>query len=518
MEMFARRAGAAVLLASALWLLAAAAPRADDGVKAVGDFRGLPTYVSHDGVLNATLVAAPKAIVVGGVRLAASVFNGEYGGPVLEVKPGDKLNVRLVNHTSLPINIHFHGSYASPAGHGDNVHTEVDPGTSFDYHLTVPRDQPPGLYWYHTHIHGLAEAEVNAGLSGAMIVDGVQARIPETAAAKTRLLVLKTFDVARPNDPGVTELHGVVQSINGAAHTEIHAQAGATEFWRISNQSANDYYHLYIKGASFRIVSTDGAPTQRDIPANRLDIAPAGRAEVMVTLPAAGDYPLMSGSTLTGTRHNKKVARELAIVKVTGVAPAIPAARPLVGVRRGPAAPDLRQGPIALKRLIVFSEDADQNLYMINGRTFDHKRIDVRVPLGTVEEWTIRNDTDDMHVFHIHQLHFQVVSIDGEAQPFDNQLDTVRVPERGEVTILIPFTNPDMVGRFVFHCHVLKHEDHGMMANVEVYDPRVGPDVSDGSNLELRGRRPWWQAWFGRTPWIGGYICHTNGPVDAAPS
>jgi len=94
----------------------------------------------------------------------------------------------------------------------------------------------------------------------------------------------------------------------------------------------------------------------------------------------------------------------------------------------------------------------------------------------------------------------------------------VRVPERVEVTILIPFTNPDMVGRFVFHCHVLKHEDHGMMANVEVYDPRVGPDVSDGSNLELRGRRPWWQAWFGRTPWIGGYICHTNGPVDAAPS
>jgi suppressor of ftsI len=460
---------------------------ADEGV---GDFRHLPEYASRGGVLDVTLVAAPKTVEVDGVRLEAWTFNGDYGGPVLRLKPGDRLNIHLVNHVDEPINLHFHGSHGSPQGRGDNMHIVVKPGASFDYQLDVPVTQPPGLYYYHTHIHGLAEGQANRGLSGAMIIEGAAAAIPETASARERLLVLKTFDVTRPDDPAVKRLHGVVQSINGEAHAELRAKAGATEFWRISNQSANDYYHLSAGGLHFRVVGLDGVPTAHDLPADRLDIPPAGRAEVLVDMPAAGSYSLESGSTPTGVGRGMSLDRELATIKVEGKAEPQAAATPASGERplftgygvcrqrparadETPAATtDLRTARITARRQFHFAQKPGEEVYLINGRTFDHARVDTRVPLGSIEEWTIYNDTDDMHVFHIHQVHFQVTAINGEAQPFDRLLDTVRIPERGSVTVRMAFTDPRIVGRFMYHCHVLKHEDKGMMANIEVYDPK----------------------------------------------
>jgi len=445
---------------------------ADGAEQPQGDFRALPRHVSRDGVLDVRLVAQRKDVLVDGVVLHALTFNGEYGGPVLELKPGDTLRLHLDNRIELPINIHFHGSYASPQGDGDNVGVVVPPGAGFTYTLKIPRDQPPGLYWYHTHIHGIAEEEVNGGLSGAMIIDGAEARSPEIARAPQRLLVLKTFDVWPSADPAVKRVHGVVQSINGAAHSEVAATAGRTEFWRLSNQSANDYYHLQAKGLHFRIIELDGAPTNREIAADRLDIPPAGRVEALVDMPRApGDYPLLSGATPTGVGKAMKLSRELAVIRVAaaqGPPPPPPAAPPPAA----PPVPDLRQAAVSAERLVVFAQKPDADVYYINGRTYDPDRIDARVPLGAVEEWTLRNDTDDIHVFHIHQVHFQVVSINGEPQPFDYRLDTVRVPERGEVKIRIAFTDPQIVGRFVYHCHVLRHEDAGMMANIVVYDPR----------------------------------------------
>ena len=92
---------------------------------------------------------------------------------------------------------------------------------------------------------------------------------------------------------------------------------------------------------------------------------------------------------------------------------------------------------------------------------FDANRVDFRVPLGNVEEWTVRNNSDDFHVFHIHQLGFQVVEINGVPVPFTGRIDTVRIPERGEVKLRLAFLDEVIVGQFVIHCHVLKHEDKG---------------------------------------------------------
>jgi FtsP/CotA-like multicopper oxidase with cupredoxin domain len=138
---------------------------------------------------------------------------------------------------------------------------------------------------------------------------------------------------------------------------------------------------------------------------------------------------------------------------------------------------DLSDAHIDASRTIVFGETRRQ--YTINGHVFDHSRIDTRVPLGNIEQWTIRNDTDEMHVFHIHQVNFQVMAINGQPQSFNGALDTVSVAPEQSVTLRIAFTQPEIVGRFMYHCHVLEHEDAGMMAQIEVYDPRH-PKQSDG--------------------------------------
>ena len=128
---------------------------------------------------------------------------------------------------------------------------------------------------------------------------------------------------------------------------------------------------------------------------------------------------------------------------------------------------DLRR-QITNRRTIVFSESADGDTFFVDGRTFDPNRTDTRVKLGAIEEWTIRNESGELHDFHIHQTHFQVTEVNGVPQRFDGYQDIVNVPVHGEVKVVIPFTDPVIVGRFVYHCHLLSHEDKGMMATIEV--------------------------------------------------
>src|SRR2546428_8943064 len=154
----------------------------------------------------------------------------------------------------------------------------------------------------------------------------------------------------------------------------------------------------------------------------------------------------------------------MATVRVEG-SPARPGAPP----RGGALLPveDLR-GKVTNRRTIVYTESPDGDTLFIDGKKFDMNRTDIRVKLGAVEEWTIRNEADELHTFHIHQGPYQLIEINGVAQPADDHRDIVDVPIKGEVKVIIPFTNPLIVGRFVFHCHILSHEDKGMMATIEV--------------------------------------------------
>jgi FtsP/CotA-like multicopper oxidase with cupredoxin domain len=380
----------------------------------------------------------------------------------------------------------------SPLGNSDNIHVSVDPGDSFTYEIRIPKTQPPGMYWYHSHVHGLSEHQVSGGLSGALVVED-----PAAPAMTERLFVLKdmAFDDDTDNATIDDEWHGIIQSVNGNLDTRLAIRPHEIQVWRFSNQSANLIFHIAVPGVTFRVIAEDAETLVNPVVTDVLNIHPGGRYEVLVEGGAPGEYPLLSKGAITGTGASRSHDRILGHLVVDGE-PAVTAASaaPL------PSAPDLRGLPVDERRTVVFSETkalkANDQLFFINNRTFNASRVDVRVPLGNNEEWTIRNDSDDMHVFHIHQLGFQVMAVNGVPVDYNGRVDTVRVPERGEVTLLMPFTDPVIIGQFMFHCHVLKHEDKGMMAQVEVYDPRINPHIA---KIQAFYTRVWW--WLHGVPW-----------------
>jgi suppressor of ftsI len=447
---------------------------------------------SSGGVLAVTLTATEGHVRLGELELDGATYNGLYAGPVLRVQPGDQLRIRLVNHLSQPTNLHFHGIQASPLGNSDNAHIAVAPGDTFDYQVDIPITQPPGLYWYHSHIHGLSEKQVMSGLSGALVVER-----PAGSSLSERLFVLK--DMTFEDDTGSAEvdedLHGIVQSVNGDLDTDLSMRPDEIQLWRFSNQSADRAFHIALTGHRFRIVAEDGEATIGERSTDALDIMPSARVEVLVDGGEAGNFELLSKGVMTGLGDARTPDRVLGHLVVAGER-VVPAA----AVLPAPAPADLRRVAIDARRDIVFSQTntlkAGAQRYFVNGRAFDANRNDIRVALGNVEEWTVRNDTDDMHVFHIHQLGFQVVEINGSATPFTGRVDTVRVPERGEVKLRMAFTDRLILGRFMFHCHVLSHEDKGMMGQVEVYDP-----LPQGFLARMNGLRShlWW--WLHGVPW-----------------
>ena len=165
--------------------------------------------------------------------------------------------------------------------------------------------------------------------------------------------------------------------------------------------------------------------------------------------------------------------------------------------------------PITRRRVVTFSETADGNTFFIDGRQYDPGRDDITVTLGDVEEWTLRNVSGERHVFHIHQLDFLVTTVNGQPVPPDSLNDVIDLPYAqngvaGEVKVIIPFTDPIMVGRFVFHCHIVGHEDAGMMANLVVLAP--GQSVMAPARMRTMLPRPpqdWMTrlaSWTGRKP------------------
>jgi FtsP/CotA-like multicopper oxidase with cupredoxin domain len=428
-------------------------------------FREPPSVSSRGGVLQVTLAAARSSITVGGQRALAEVYNGSYAPPTLRVRPGDLIRLRLINRLDEPTNFHTHGLHVSPAGNADNVFLTVQPGQTQEFEFRIAPNHPPGLFWYHPHAHHFSNEQVRNGMSGALIVEGLLDPFPALQGLKERVLLLKDIqlDHGRIADRGIGV--GTMRTVNGLVNPTLALRPGETELWRIGNVGANLYYRLRLDGHRFYQVARDGNRLARLVPTDELFIPPGGRIEVIVQGGSRGVRSLRTLAMNTGPSGNQYPAAVLATMRVEGEA-----VTPRTLPTRLLPVEDLRS-KVTGHRTVVFSEGETPDggdVFFIDGKTFDPDRVDTRVRLGAVEEWTIRNDSDELHDFHIHQGSFQLVEVDGTPQPLDGYYDTVNLPVRGEIKIIIPFTDPVMVGKFVYHCHLLSHEDKGMMATIEV--------------------------------------------------
>ncbi len=449
---------AAVLLA----LPVAASDAHDAGPAGPETFRDPTVAASRNGVLALTLAAGRATVDIAGRPVRAAVYNGSYVPPTLRVHPGDVIRLRLVNALDETTNLHTHGLTVSPLGNSDNVFLHLAPGRTQDYEIRIPAAHPPGLYWYHPHPHGRSDDQVRNGMSGALIIEGLLDPFPELRDLPEHVLLLKDAQIGG----GQIAHRGIgddaIRTVNGTLNPTITLRPGETQLWRIGNVGADLYYVLTLEGHRFSEVARDGDRLARLVPKQQLFLPPGAREEVLVQAAGPGTYALRTAGFDTGPQGNHYPGAVLATVRVEG--PPVPLVT--LPERLLPVA-DLRHR-VTDRRTIVFSESADGDTFFVDRRTFDPNRTDTRLKLGAIEEWTIRNESGELHDFHIHQTHFQVTEVNSVEQTFDGYQDIVNVPVHGEVKVIIPFTDPVIVGRFVYHCHLLSHEDKGMMATIEV--------------------------------------------------
>ncbi len=440
-------------------------------------FSNPPEIVSKDGVLSATLTVEPAVQTVAGEEVTfIALYNGLYMPPVLRVQPGDQIELKLRNFGVTDTNVHYHGLNVTPMGAGDNIFLDIMPGITFAYDFAIPDDHPQGLYWYHPHFDPLLNMQIAGGMSGGLIIGNILAPFPQLQGIPERVILLKDLKtengepVPDPDPSGPT-----TRTINGLFQPQITMQPGQLEFWRIGNIGSNIFYQLSLNQQPFNIIAIDGNLQNQITTTDTLIIPPGGRIEALVYGPKQGSYQLQAAKFDTGPDGDDYPGQLLATVVSQGsTVPQIPLPTNF------PPLTDLSKGPITRQRSIVFADTANPNQFTINGKPYTPDCLDTVTTLGDIEEWTIQNTAQEAHVFHIHQLDFQVVQVDGVLKPFTGYQDVVTLPPATDdgpsvVRIIIPFTNPVIVGKFVYHCHIIQHEDQGMMATILVQEPGDPP-------------------------------------------
>jgi FtsP/CotA-like multicopper oxidase with cupredoxin domain len=566
-----------------------------------------PALFSQNGVLNVNFSYQSTTDSVGRQLFCFMTPSG-LENPTLHVNPGDTLNITVTNNTPFnpvgdttevfnpptcgdttfeqqapskdsqgfgmtggSMNIHYHGTNTSPQCHGDNVvKTLVNPGRTFQYSIQFPLNEPPGLYWYHPHVHGLAEAAVQGGAAAALVVDGINNVQPAVAGLAQRFIIIRDQPLSVPGiqeSPGGTEggipqndltvnfvpLNTTVSSSGTVSYTPavIQMLPGQQQFWRVCNCTSDAPLDLQVRfdgvPQTIQLVGIDAVPVNSQdgtqpgqlIPVTHFRIPPASRVEFIVNAPSPTVKVAQFVAQLinTGPLGDDIPTRPLLNMQLSRSASSLAASASADGTVPAFTALNTNQqlfGGIAnvtpaLTRTVFFEEVEDGSAFFINASgcvtaagaqcptqpypidtPFDNNNPPAIITTqGTVEKWIVQNHARENHELHQHQIHFKLleqdnfeVNLSQQAPGINGQfLDMVEVPfcagdpagtnPDGSVTnppnppacitangggpplpypqvqILADFRGPD-IGAFVFHCHILGHEDRGMMAIEQV--------------------------------------------------
>jgi FtsP/CotA-like multicopper oxidase with cupredoxin domain len=433
------------------------------------------------GLIEAELEAGQKWIEVGGRSAYLFGFNGQVPGPMLEARPGDHVRIRFRNSLPEPTNLHYHGLHVPPTGNADNSFLEIPSGEDFTYEFDLPASHPGGTFWYHPHMHGSVARQVSRGLAGVFIVRGELDQIPEIADAPEAVLVLQDFDLTSsglPVEPGLMERmagrEGDLVTVNGQVNCAIRIQRDGWIRLRILNASSSRFYWLQLEGHPLYLIAVDGgalpAPEEHD----EILLTPGERIDVMVRgVRPEGSYRLLSlpynrggmGMGMMGGRGGT-LSRSMVLATVVYEGQAdrtwsLP--QQLVRIDPLPAS-SMRRSFHLGQRMGMGMMGRGGMKFTINGRTFDPNRIDTRVALDSVEEWEFINPTMMDHPMHVHTNPFQVLDSDGS--PIRAWKDVVLVRANSRIRVRAAFR--DFAGKAMYHCHILDHEDLGMMGVLEI--------------------------------------------------
>lgn len=450
-------------------------------------------FQSQGGLLDVALEARPVRVAIAGRSLDLLAYNGQIPGPMLEAKPGDTVRIRFKNSLPRESNLHYHGLHVPPTGNADNVFIHVPSGETQTYEFTIPEDHPAGTFWYHPHRHGWVADQVFGGLAGLFVIRGELDDIPEVKAAKEEFLVLQDFDAAGSSgwrgNPMMQMMgrEGAIVTANGQVNPSLSIPAGGLLRLRILNASPSRFYLLSLEDHPMHLIATDGGAIPEPAELAEVLLTPGERIEVLVRGDRyavadrpPGQYRLLSkpynrggmmgggmmgrgmmGRGRMGNPSNSNRTQTLATFTYGESVQQVPLPKQLLPVEALPE-------PAATKQFTLNHGMARGMgmVFLINGQVFDPQRLDTQVKLGTVEDWEITTTGTMDHPFHLHTNPVQVVSRNGRPTPYRAWKDTVLVMRGETVRLRVPFR--DFAGKTVYHCHILDHEDLGMMGSVAI--------------------------------------------------
>jgi FtsP/CotA-like multicopper oxidase with cupredoxin domain len=480
--------------------------------------RELEIRRSSHGELNTQLTVGYTDTTIGNDQVHLRLYNGKLVGPALRVRPGDTLRIAFKNdlppsadgathvHSNTPghfnaTNLHTHGLHVSPKDPADNVLLIVNPGDAVhNYEYKIPKNHPAGTFWYHAHVHGATSIQVSSGMAGALIVEGGLDDVPEihAAADKTMLFQQIQYHCSDPGQPvsydcagkvgqvedfaifgtGTWANSGRFTTINGVVQPQIAMKTGEVQRWRFIHGGVRETLSVAVARADdpqfvsqpgwLNVIAKDGLATGRIDPAVDVELEPGYRSDVLVKAPAVtGTYYLIDEKTaatdsLLAEEEPRKV---LAVINVSEgqVAMSLPTSAELAPYR---PYKDVEDAELTGRQAVVFKVTNTE--HTVDGKEYDPNDPPRQLKLGGVEEWTVSSAAGN-HPYHIHVNAFQVMEkgADGKLHPGDWK-DTMLVKPSPADPIVVRSRYEDFDGPFVLHCHILDHEDQGMMQGVEI--------------------------------------------------
>jgi FtsP/CotA-like multicopper oxidase with cupredoxin domain len=431
---------------------------------------------SRNGLLQVRLRAARVPTEINGKRYVTPSYNASFPGPTLVFCQRDLVRINLRNalresdfkgeHAG-ETNLHTHGFHVSPRRPQDNIFVTIPPSRNFQYQYKIPGDHPPGAYWYHPHVHGQTNIQAFGGMAGAMVVRGGLDVQRGYRNIGTRVIVIQqtTLDDAngttvQPGPQGPFTPMGAQFFINGELNPEIPIQPGELQRWRIYNATAGSFVDLQLEDQPFQLLATDGNNLQTRQREDSLLISPSSRREVLVRGGPEGTAELVA---LPFAQFGGAPSAQQTLATLNSQGPEVD--DPMPPRRLNDQQPDLRKKPVNSHHEIAYTQSPPH--FFINGEQFEGPQDVAEVlKLNKVSEWTIRNETNFWHTFHIHINDFQVIEHNGKPVPGQRKDDNVSIPPNESITMR--YLPRKYTGKFVFHCHVLGHEDNGMMGVVKV--------------------------------------------------
>jgi len=431
-----------------------------------------PSRVDADGTRTFSLTAQEGTTrFVPGVETPTWGFDGDLLGPTLRASRGEQVAVEVRNTLPEATSVHWHGMHL-PAAMDGGPHQPVEPGAT--WRPTWRIDQPAATLWYHPHPHGRTEEHVYRGLAGFFLLDDPAAPdvgLPDEYGVDDVPVVVQDRKLDADGDldlSGGGEL-GVLGSLvtaNGVRGAHLEATTQRVRLRLLNGSTARTYAFGFADDREVLQVASDGGLLPAPVPTTRVQLSPGERAEVVVTV-SPGErvrlrsYPPDLGGIVAGFAMGANDTFDVLELRAAqDLAPSPPVAAALTTLEPLPEA--------------TVTRTFDLQGRQINGRRMDMDRVDATVEKGATELWEVRNLDLFPHNFHVHDVQFRVLDIDGEAPPpaLAGAKDTVYLEPRRTYRLVMRFEDhADPTTPYMFHCHLLLHEDEGLMGQLVVVEP-----------------------------------------------